>query len=148
MNDFNKRIGLVDKSYKRRKREETRVWKGFDEEVLLLKREVSKGLTATLERVHPTAKNWQNKTFDVTIKSFDVEYHPEAKKFDIEIKDWSVNIDGREKSDIDQGCCAYEGLKMILGYGDGEQAPLIKNFMREYSIQRIFHDCRCGSDHK
>ncbi|MFA5174407.1 MAG: hypothetical protein WC438_04465 [Candidatus Pacearchaeota archaeon] len=144
--DLKKKIEQVNASYQRREKEARKIWRGYDNEVSKLTGIVAKEFRRVLDEIdlHDSASR------KIEIPKFNVNYIYEEKCFDVEIREWGVNVDGTLISDRNNPhyqYCAYEYLKQIKGAQD-EINPKIIQFQKDFNVGYIFYDCQCGSDHK
>jgi len=140
-------IEKVDFSYNRRLKKQNEIWEGFDEEITKLTGIVSQEFNRVLGEIQLSNKIDNNER-KVKINDFDVKYEAQFKRFDIEIKDWSVDINGKPHSDKEgyYAYCAYSYLEPVTGFGN-ELNPKIAEFLKDFNVSYIHYDCHCGSDH-
>lgn len=150
MNEELKReIETVDASYQRRRKEEAKVWAGFDKEVGCLTERVSQEFKRVLDTLELRDEKLNNG--EIKVLDFEVEYSPTKKDFIITINRWGIKVDGTWHSDKNPRppyrFCVYSYLKQVIGF-DHELDSRIIDFKNDFNIHKISYECECGSDHK
>ncbi|MEK6935530.1 MAG: hypothetical protein AABW67_01990 [Nanoarchaeota archaeon] len=155
--ELKQKIKEVDLSYQKREQKQTEIWAGFDKELQELTGIVSQEFNRVLNETDLSVIR-NNIKRKVKINSFQVDYTPQPYAsqlysqpigFVIEIKNWSVDIDGKSHSDREGNYqyCAHDYLEKIIGF-DNKIDPKITEFKKDFSIGYIGYNCGCGSDHK
>ena len=139
------KIEEVDLSYKRRQEKQDEVWKGFEGEVAELTGIVSQEFKRILNETELSVTEEDIKR-KVRINNFEVNYEPQFRGLDIELKEWEVDVDGESFSDRN-GYCAYDYLEPVISSVE-EADPKIRKFKEDFNVRYISYDCHCGSDHK
>ncbi len=139
--ELKQEIKKVDLSYKKRKKQETKIWIGFGKETKKLTCIVSQEFDRVLKEIELPEK--------VVIMDFDVNYGTELRDFIINIKGWGVDIYGKSHSDKEGNYlyCAYSYIGKVIGFGDKLDPKIIK-FKQDFNVGHISYNCGCGSNHK
>jgi hypothetical protein len=149
--ELSETIKRVNESYQRKKEEQTRIWRDFEQETKVLTDRVSLEFRKVLnENQLSYAQEYGLKEkFKVDIKWFQTLYNPITSKFNIRITKWGlVKPNGSFlEGGILGGPCAYICLEELTAYYQ-KFNPKIEEFMVNFHVHKIDFSCYCGSDHK
>jgi hypothetical protein len=142
-------IEKVNLSYERRAKEAAKIYAGFDEEVEELTNIVSQEFKKVLSGIDMSFEIYDTKSKAV-INDFKVRYSRSRADFEITIDEWGIDIYGKSYSDKSNGSafgyCAYHYLEKVIRFS--KEDPKIAEFKKDFNVNSISYNCRCGSDHK